>query len=60
VINLDGGDITAAVPGNYTLLGGDHSHTFNLLSADFDTLMAGGTVTKNDLQGHGHSIEITC
>lgn len=61
-LTLTAGDITAAVAGDYVLLGGTHTHTFNLTAGDFVTLQGGGTLTKSesDGSGHGHTITITC
>lgn len=58
--NLTVSQIATASPGNYTLLGGGHSHTFNLTAPDFQKLKAGQSVTKIDLEGDGHSIMISC
>lgn len=59
-VNLTATEVTNATPGVYTLLGGGHTHTFNLSAANFVTLQGGGTVTVTDIEGHGHSIDITC
>jgi hypothetical protein len=59
-IQLPGPQIQAAVPGKYTLLGGDHFHTFQLDAPDFTDLKAIKTIYKMDLEGHGHIIAVTC
>lgn len=62
-VKLSQAQVQAAVPGNYTLLGGGHSHTFNLTAADFVNLKAGKTVSnvpESDGSGHGHLINVVC
>jgi len=57
---LSATQLANAVAGNYTLMGGDHSHAFSLTAADFTALKSRGTVQKTDSDGHGHIISITC
>jgi hypothetical protein len=59
-ISLTASQITAAVPGTYTLLGGGHSHTFTLTGPDFTTLSSGSSISKSDLEAHGHTITVQC
>lgn len=49
-----------AVPGNYVLLDGSHSHNFQLAAEDFVALGSGQAIQKEDLEGHGHIIEVSC
>lgn len=59
-INLAVAEITNATPGDYTLMGGGHSHTFTLTAGDFTNLRNAQIVSKTDNEGHGHVIDIVC
>lgn len=59
-INLTDQEIDDAVVGTYTLMGGGHTHTFTLTAQDFVDLKNNITVSKNDLEGHSHNIDIVC
>lgn len=59
-INLTVAEINNAVPGNYTLMGGSHSHSFNLTATDFANLKNAQIVSKTDNEGDGHIIDIVC
>lgn len=59
-IDLTVSEISNAVPGNYTLMGGGHSHSFNLTATDFINLRSAQIVSKADNEGHGHIINIVC
>lgn len=59
-IDLTQTEVADAVPGTYTLMGGGHTHTFNLSSTDFSNLENGQTISKTDNEGHGHIIDIKC
>lgn len=59
-ITMTGAQITAAAPGIYTLLGGSHDHSFEFFAADFVSLKNGDAIQKQDLEGHGHTIEVAC
>ena len=54
-------DIQAASSGIYVLLGGNHSHTFNISSSQMQSLLDGQQVFLNgDREGHGHRVTIVC
>ncbi len=62
-VNLTVAQVLAAVPGDYTLLAGSHSHSFTLTAADFVTLRAGQVIqnrVESDGLEHGHEIDIVC
>ena len=62
-VSLTKAQVMAAVPGDYTLLSGSHSHTFNMTAVDFTTLQAGMSVTskpESDGFNHGHLVTIVC
>lgn len=53
-------ELENAVPGEYSLLGGDHSHMIEITDQDFRDLKNGLTVVKMDSDRHGHNIVISC
>lgn len=59
-IQLSIEEATDAVSGDYILLGGSHSHAFRLTADDFLALQSGQSLQKEDLEEHGHIIEIKC
>lgn len=59
-INMTVTEVSNAQAGDYTLLGGGHTHTFSLTAGDFATLKTGQMVSKTDNEGHGHIINILC
>ena len=59
-LNLTAAQIAGAAPGDYELMGGGHPHFFRLTAQDFAALSQGQTVTKVDLEGHGHQLSISC
>lgn len=59
-MSLTAMEIANAAPGNYTLMGGSHPHSFNITAANFNSLKSGSAITKMDLEGHGHVLTITC
>lgn len=59
-IGLTAQELSNAQPGVYTLMGGSHDHTFNLTAQDFADIINGGAVLKNDLEGHGHLLQLKC
>jgi hypothetical protein len=59
-LNFTAAEVDGAAPGIYALLGGSHTHTFDIQAADFATIKGGGAVQKTDLEGHGHIISISC
>ncbi|MEQ1666213.1 MAG: hypothetical protein ABL927_12655, partial [Bdellovibrionales bacterium] len=54
IINLSIEQITATQPGEYVLLNGRHSHSFNLTIEDFENIKNKLIVRKEDNEGHGH------
>ena len=60
-IDLTPEQVAAAVPSDYTLLGGDHDHTFFLSAQDFADLALGMTlILDNDEPDEGHIIQVVC
>lgn len=59
-LGLTAQQLAGAAPGDYELMGGGHSHFFRLTAADFTALKQGQTITKVDLEGHGHQLAISC
>lgn len=59
-LNLSLEQMSLAAEGDYFLLGGSHTHSFSLNNADFVALHSGHTIQKEDNEGHGHIISISC
>ncbi len=53
-------EIAMAEPGDYTLMGGNHTHTFSLTADDFRDLQNGNQLSLTDNEGHGHIVSVTC
>lgn len=60
-LGMSQAQVIAGVEGVYTLLGGSHTHTFNLTAEHFAALQTKQTVTGlTDIEGHGHLVDIVC
>jgi len=59
-LTITNDQVRSAVPGNYTVLGGGHSHTIQLTAQDFAEIEQGGTITKTVVGSHGHIVQIGC
>ncbi len=60
LVNLTPAQLSDALVGDYLLLSGGHTHSFSFGAEDFTALQNGQVIQKEDNEGDGHLISISC